>query len=226
MLRIWLELCSGHGVTEVLINTHHLSEEVEKYFRAKSAPFVSREHAADRPFTFDFGGLRVTLSYEPVLLGSAGTLLFNRGFVEGERDFFILYADNLTNVNLTQLMNFHRSHGDLLTMGLFLTDKPGSCGIAELDENGRIMSFEEKPNNPKTNLAAAGVYIASPSIFEFFPAGPGLEKGEFTAIDLGFHIFPRLVGRMYGYLIHEYLLDIGDFDSYGKAQKNWARETP
>jgi mannose-1-phosphate guanylyltransferase len=104
-------------------------------------------------------------------------------------------------------------------MGLFKTDKPTFCGIAELDEDGRVTSFEEKPKRPKTNFAAAGVYVASPKIFEFFQDDQREELS--LPIDLGFHILPKLIGQIYGFVIKDYLLDIGDMESYKKAQKDW-----
>lgn len=209
LLQIWLELCRRHGITKVLINTHHLADKINDFITEYETKAES---------------LSVKLTYEVALLGSAGTLSVNQEFVKGERQFFILYADNLTNANLTELRRVHQSHGDLFTMGLFKTDAPTYCGIAELDRNGKIVSFEEKPKNPKTNFAAAGVYVASPGIFEFFPNKEG--KNINGPLDLGFHILPKLTGHMYGYLINEYLLDIGDMKSYQKAQKEWPSISP
>jgi len=204
LLLIWLELCQHHGITEVLINTHHLAEQVNEFIENHKSKFQF---------------LTIRQTHEPVLLGSAGTLIANRKFVENESLFLILYVDNLTNANLTELIKFHHRHGDLFTMGLFRTDNPTSCGIAELDGNGKVISFVEKPQKPKSNLAAAGVYVASPKIFRFFKKGQREDFGR--RLDLGFHILPKLVGHMYGYLINEFLLDIGDMESYQKAQREW-----
>lgn len=233
LLQIWLDLCQNHGINEIFINTHHLPHLVEDYFKINGySLFFDRkiklknreDQLTNNLLTYEGKGLKIILSYEPSLLGSAGTILANQGFVEGEKEFFILYADNLTNVNLGDLLYFHRSHGDLFTMGLFKTERPKTCGIAELDGDGKIVSFEEKPRNPETNFAAAGVYVASPSIFELFPNKEGKNINE--PLDLGFHILPKLTGHMYGYLINEYLLDIGDMKSYQKAQKEWPSISP
>jgi mannose-1-phosphate guanylyltransferase len=205
LLLIWLELCQHHGITEVLINTHHLAEQVNEFIENHKSKFQF---------------LTIRQTHEPVLLGSAGTLIANRKFVKNESLFFILYVDNLTNANLTELIKFHRSHGDLFTMGLFRTDNPTSCGIAELDGNGKIISFEEKPRRPKTDFAAAGVYVASSKIFNFFN---NKQREDFNRpLDLGFHILPKLIGHMYGYLIKDYLIDIGDMESYRRAQREWS----
>ena len=228
LLQIWLDLCRLHGITEVLINTHHLPHLVEDYFKVNGYSLFSdkavklknrNDQLTNNLLTYEGQKSKIVLSYEPFLLGSAGALIANRRFVEKENEFFILYADNFTNANLTELIQFHHSHGDLFTMGLFRTDNPTSCGIAELDGNGKVNSFVEKPQKPKSNLAAAGVYVASPKIFRFFKKGQREDFGR--PLDLGFHILPKLVGHMYGYLINEFLLDIGDMESYQKAQREW-----
>ena len=121
LLKIWLETCERSGVTDVLINMHHLSEMVEGFLR----------NADTR--------VRITTVFEEELLGSAGTLLKNRWFVQDEKDFFIIYGDNLTNANLVRMAEFHRRGTGLLTMGLFRTEHPAECGIAEADSSGRIL---------------------------------------------------------------------------------------
>lgn len=224
LLKIWLELYQIHGITEVLINTHYLPHMVADFLKANGYSLLvddkEKTLSTNNLSTYQSAGMAVVLSHEPILLGSGGTLIANREFVDNEKEFLILYADNLTNANLTQLIRFHRGHGKLFTMGLFKTDNPTSCGIAELDGNGKIISFEEKPKRPKTDLAAAGVYIASPKILDFLQDFQRQDPKR--PLDLGFHIFPKLVGHMYGYLIKDYLLDIGDIESYERAQREWS----
>lgn len=197
LLGLWLELCHTYGITEVLINLHHLPQQVQVFLR---------DH--------DFG-LRVRTCFEKELLGSAGTVATNQSFVVNERDFFILYADNLTDVDLGQMLAFHRAHGGEFTMGLFRTHKPQQCGIVALDATHRIIDFVEKPVYPKSNLANAGIYIANSTIFRHFPPQP--------CLDFGFDIFPRLVGKIYGYVIQDYVLDIGTMDNYLLAQQTWGQ---
>jgi mannose-1-phosphate guanylyltransferase len=197
LLGIWLELCRKYGITEVLINLHHLPQQVREFLR-----------------NHDFS-VQVRTFYEENLLGSAGTVAANQSFIAGERDFFILYADNLTDVDLGKMLVFHRSHGSELTMGLFQTRRPQQCGIVELDADDRVIAFVEKPARPKSNLANAGIYIANSTLYRHFPSQ--------TCLDFGFDILPRLLGNMYGYLIQDYLLDIGTVDTYLAAQKEWGQ---
>ena len=196
LLDIWLSLCRRHGIDEVLINLHHHAEQVREYVDARKA-----------------GAPRIELFAEERLLGSGGTLAENRDFVRQEKDFFVLYADNLTNVNLQALVRFHRRHDGLVTMGLFHTAVPRQCGIVELDRAGKITAFKEKPARPRSDLANAGVMVMSTKVFSLFP-----NTREF---DLGHDLLPRLAGRMYGQVIEEYLQDIGTLEKYFSALRDW-----
>ena len=195
LLAWWLDLLRRHGVDEVLINTHHLAEQVQAFVR-QCPP-----------------GPRIRLAHEPVLLGSAGTLRANADFVRGEREFFVLYADNLTDYNLGDFLTFHRRHGGALSMALFQTSVPRQCGIAELDADDRIVAFTEKPARPRSNLANAGLYVAGPGVVELIPNLP--------VADMGFHLLPQLVGRMYGWHPDSFLMDIGTPEKLQQAEELW-----
>lgn len=206
LLEIWIALFERHRVDAVLINTHHLAGQVRQC--------VSRlRHRY---------GMDIRLVHEETLLGSGGTLLANRSFVEGEKDFIIAYADNLTDIHLGRMVESHRlasGEGCLLTMGLFRSPDPRVCGIAQLDQGRRIIEFSEKPEMPKSNLANAGIYVASPAVFDYFP-----EEGAGRSMDLGHHVLPRLVGRMVGYEIEEYIRDIGTCDAFQAALDEWPKK--
>jgi len=152
-------------------------------------------------------------SFEKKLLGSAGTIYDNRGFVNTEKEFLIIYADNLTNTNLNKIIEFHRGKKSDFTMGLFHTDKPQECGMVELDKDNKIIKFIEKPKNSYSNLANAGIYVSSQRIFDYIPRK--------RPVDFGFDILPKLIGKMYGYIIEDYYIDIGTVDNYKKACNDW-----
>ncbi|MCK4852049.1 MAG: nucleotidyltransferase family protein, partial [Candidatus Omnitrophica bacterium] len=156
----------------------------------------------------DFG-LKVAIFFEEQLLGSAGTVLSNRDFVKGEQDFLIIYADNLTDIDMGKLVGFHRERGSEFTMGLFHSKRPEECGIAELDENGRVVRFTEKPGYPEGDLANTGIYVSGQGIFDHIPDEP--------SSDFGFDVLPKLAGKMYGYVIESYYLDMGTVAGYEQA---------
>lgn len=205
LLQIWLEHLLRQGIDEVLVNTHWHSQKVKVFLE-----------------TWRKNRLRVITSYEPKLLGSGGTILANRHWVQDGAPFFIIYGDNLSNVDLRKLLDFHCEHGFPFTLGTFKCKTPEHCGIAEVREDGLVTEFVEKPKNPKSDLAAAGIYVADKRIFNFFPEiDQGWEHGVKVPLDLGFHVIPRLVGKMKAYLINEFLMDIGTLTQYEEAQAAW-----
>ena len=195
LLGIWFDLCRVHGISEVLVNLHHLHRQVNEFIENNTVR------------------LNITTFYEERLLGSAGTVLANRNFVSKEKSFFVIYTDNLTNMNLSNMLEFHSQHNGVLTVGLFRTSLPEECGIAEIDRNNVIRSFVEKPINPTSNLANAGIYIAGEKLFDYIPAK--------EVADFGRDVLPRLAGRMYGYVINEYFTDIGSHRNYELANEEW-----
>jgi len=197
LLEIWLKLFEKYNVRETLINLHHLPEYVFNYLKNYQ------------------GQVKVTTFYEKNLLGSARTVAENRDFVKGEKAFFIIYADNLTNMNLKKMFEYHLEKGVVLTMGLFRTSTPRECGIAEINENGIVVKFIEKPSNPQSNLANAGIYIASEDIFNYIP------NKQYA--DFGYDVLPNLLSKMAGYIIEEYIIDIGLPENYQKAQSDWKK---
>lgn len=205
LLELWLELLERHGVEEVLINTHHHASQVDR--------FVDQHRSRHR--------MALQTVYEPQLLGSAGTLWHNRPWVADQGNFIIAYADNLTNADLTKMTDAHsdfRSLGGLLTMGLIRAPNPSECGIVTMDDNQRIIRFEEKPESPTSDLANSGIYIANRDIFDYFPLQ---QTNSPQVFDLGHHLLPRLSGKMYGVLIDGYLKDIGNPEAYHQALAEW-----
>ena len=195
LLNIWLDVCRRAGIDELLVNLHKHADLVRNLLRS------------------DGHGMRVQLVEEPVLLGSAGTLLANREWVSKEASFWVLYADVLTNADLGKMLSFHNGHNGIVTIGAYQVDNPSRCGVVTFDRELVVREFEEKPIQARSNWAFSGVMIARPEVMEMIP--------QRSPSDLGFDVLPRLVGRMSAYLISDYLLDIGTMENYQRAQTNW-----
>jgi mannose-1-phosphate guanylyltransferase len=195
LLGIWLDLCERHGIKEVLINTHSHRDSVKEYVRRKT------------------GGPAACITEEETLLGSAGTLLENRTWAAPDAEFWTLYGDVLTNANLSGMLEFHREHKQLATIGVYEVSNPKECGIVTVDRLGIVREFAEKPENPASNLAFAGLMLASPAVFELIP--------RHTPADIGFHLLPKMIGHMAAYPITDYLIDIGTRERYQFAQHTW-----
>ena len=115
LLDIWLDAFDRAGIDEVLVNLHHLPDVVRRHLAARTGPPAVR--------TF----------FEPELLGSAGTLVANRQWVEDEEFFLACNADNLTDFDLRSLIDAHREHGAVATLTVFHSERPSAGGVVELD---------------------------------------------------------------------------------------------
>lgn len=196
LLDIWLDALCAAGVTDVLINLHHLPHMVRKHVESRgSSP-------------------RVHLVEEPELLGSAGTLAANRAFVADQSMFLVINADNLTDFGLRTLIDAHRASNGIATLALFHAPHPSACGIVEVDGHGRMVGFEEKPQQPKSDLANAGMYAFGSEVLDLIEGSPPQ--------DIGNHLLPRLIGLAHTVPIEgHYFIDIGTPAALDRARLEW-----
>ena len=195
LLDIWLEAFRQAGVDEVLINVHHLPEVVYRYLADRAGPPA------------------VTTCFEPELLGSAGTLAASRSWVAGEDMFLACNADNLTDFDLRTLIDAHRAHSPVATLAVFRAPDPSAVGIVELGADGIVAGFTEKPEQPVSDLANAGIYAFHPSVLDEIAGG--------AATDIGYDLLPKLVGRARTVLVEGYFRDIGTPAAYERARQEW-----
>ena len=204
LLEYWLENLTKVGVNEFLINTHYLHKQIEEY--------ISKSIYKDK----------VTLVYEQKLLNTGGTLLENKSsFINqtnksvcNNKPFMLVHADNLSFCNYNNFILSHKNRPNNceITMMLFKSDNPSSCGIVELDKNNIVQKFHEKVENPPSNLANGAVYICEPSIFNF------LESLNNKDIDFSNDVLPNYMGRINTFLNDVYHRDIGTIESYALSQ--------
>jgi len=195
LLGIWFELLRRYGIHEVLVNVHCHADAVREYVTGQNQ------------------GLEIRVFEEPELLGSAGTIATNGDWVRSDPSFWVLFADVLTNANLDDMFRFHCSKGRAITLGIYEVPDPKRCGIVELDREDVIRRFIEKPSDPIGKLAFSGLLLGTPELLDAIPPG--------SPVDLGSGVLPRLTGRMVGYRIQDYLLDVGTKENYSLAQKTW-----
>ncbi len=194
LIEYWFDLFELYKINEVLINTSHFADKVMNYINKNSR------------------GIKIKLTYEESLLGSGGMIKKNRDFVEGGEFFFIFYADNLTNVNLRKMLEFHYENKKDFTLAVFKVPNPQECGVVEVDEHLSIVSFIEKPENPVSDLAFAGIMLSGPRLMDYFP--------DRDIFDLGHDVLPHIVGNAAGYIMDDYLLDIGTPEKLIQAEKD------
>lgn len=196
LLGIWMSrLLNGGGIERILVNTHYLSEQVIE--------FVKGSTDADR----------VDLVFEPVLLGTGGTLVKNREWI-GHRPVLVAHADNLTVFDLSNFMAAHqqRPAGCSITMMTFDTNEPKTCGIVE-EVDGVVVRFYEKVSDPPGCRANAAVYIFEPDVIDF------IESIGTECVDISTQVLPHYLGRMATYHNSIYHRDIGTLKSLDIAHR-------
>jgi mannose-1-phosphate guanylyltransferase len=204
LLAYHLDHLRAHGITDVLINTHYLHTQIEDFVAS---------YMAVQPKNFT-----VSTTYEPELLGSAGTLRANKDFFTSSKEpFLVVYGDNLTDIDYTKFIAHHKGADMPVTIASYYEQHPEQKGIIEYDEDLVIRKFIEKPKPEEvtSNFANAGMYIMDDSVFET------LEAFDELVLDFGYHIFPKLLSdavAMRIYQMDETLLDIGNIENYTKAQ--------
>jgi NDP-sugar pyrophosphorylase family protein len=167
----------SYGVTDLMINLHHLPESVMDHFGDGSKL-----------------GVRIRYSLEPQLLGTAGAVKNVEQFFDGP--FFVWYGDNLSSCHLDSLWRFHQLKQGVASIALHYREDPTRSGIVGLDENDRITRFLEKPRPDQvfSHWVNAGILLLERESFEAIPAN--------VAADFGRDIFPRLIERgcaIFGY---------------------------
>jgi len=201
LLTYWLEaLFADPRIERVLINTHHLADQVTALVR--SLPWRHR----------------IDLVHERTLLGTGGTVLANRAWL-GEGPFFLAHADNLTDAPVSHIIEPHLSaRGSVaMTMLAFRTPTPSTCGILELDAEARVVGFHEKVADPPGNLANGAVYVFEPEVVNRIAA-----VGR-PVVDLSTEIIPQLLPRILAVEYSGFFMDIGTNEALAWAREHFPR---
>lgn len=188
------------GIEDVAINVHYLASKIEDAFGDGSRY-----------------GVRLTYLYEETLMGSAGGVKQMEEFLRDDT-FVVIGCDEVTDMRLDDLIAFHRSRHALATIGLVHAGDVTQYGVVVLDDEGRIVEFQEKPakGQERSHLVNTGVYVFEPEIFDRIPAG------EFW--DFGKNVFPDLQregARFFGLPMEgAYWRDIGTPNEYRLATRD------
>ena len=104
-----------------------------------------------------------------------------------ESPFFVVYGDNYLDCDLSRLWEFHAKHEGIASIALFEKEDVTGAGVVQLDENGRVVRFVEKPAPSQvfSRLVSGGVYVLSPEILPLIP--------DVVPCDFGFDVFPTLL---------------------------------
>ena len=115
---------------------------------------------------------RIHIKYQPNIddIGSADSARINMEYYNINTPLFAVQGDNIFEIELEDLMRFHKKKNALMTIVLREVDNVKGLGIADINPDGRIKQFIEKPlpEEAPSNLANTGLYVLSPKIKHLF----------------------------------------------------------
>jgi len=187
-----IRLLKNHNLTDINLLLHYHPEKITSYFKEGKEIDVS---------------IRYNTALEDY--GTAGSVRLIGDKLKST--FLVMNGDVLTDVDITNLLKFHKKKGGIATIVLAKVRNPLPFGIANVDENFRIKQFVEKPSQSEliSDLVNAGIYILEREILEHIP----IDQPYLFALDL----FPTLLKKgmpIYGFVHTGYWQDIGDIRQY------------
>jgi len=173
----------------------------------------------------NIGGVTVLPPYEKSensewYTGTANAIYQNLDYMETYNPDYVLIlsGDHIYKMDYEVMLDFHKEHNADVTIAVMPVpmEEAKRFGIMITDDEGRITEFEEKPENPRSNLASMGIYI-----FNWKTLKEALiAKASQVALDFGKHVIPYCHNNgspMYAYEFTGYWKDVGTLDSYWQA---------
>ena len=194
-----VRLLAAHDFDEIVANLHWFPDTIESHFGDGSG-----------------FGVSITYSHEQALLGTAGGVREAADLLGDS--FLVISGDALTDIDLTAMREFHRSHDGIATLATRRVGDTSGFGVVITDRDGRIQGFQEKPDPAEalSDLANCGIYMFDAEIFDHFPgpgesdlAGPDDPQGF---ADWAYDVFPALLEAgvpFYAMEVEAYWNDIG-----------------
>ncbi len=192
-----LRLLRRHGFSETVVTVQFLASMVRNYFGDGEDFDMSLQYAT-----------------EEMPLGTAGSVKNAEDALRDE-PFLVISGDALTDIDLSDLVRFHKDNGALVTVGLARVPDPLEFGIVIADDDGRIQRFLEKPTWGQvfSDTVNTGIYVMEPEVLKEVASG--------EVVDWSGQVFPRLLERgapVFGCVADAYWEDVGTLESYLKAQ--------
>ena len=209
-----LSNCSNSGIYNVALLTQYL-------------PLSLNEHiGSGKPWDLDRRDSSVTLlqPYENTkgqswYQGTADAIRQNIRFIKSKNPKYVLIlsGDHIYKMNYDWMLKEHIKNNASLTIATkeVPQEEASRFGIFEVDSNNMIISFEEKPKNPRSNIASMGIYIFNTEYLLKY-----IENAKEEELDFGKHVIPEMLNaneRVFISPFSGYWMDVGTYDSYHEA---------
>ena len=196
MLENVIQELSQHGITEVILSMGFKPDIfIDKYPEEVCA------------------GLPLKYVVEPTPLDTAGAIRFAVAESDIKDTFLVCNGDVITETDLSELIDFHKTITAEATISLTPTTNPSQYGIVPTDKSGKVTGFIEKPSGPdfETNLINAGYYVMEPSVVN--------RIANDRPVSVETEIFPNMVEdeRLFAVPSDRYWIDAGIPETFLKA---------
>jgi len=192
-----VSLLRRHGLKDIVVTVGRQAEAVRTYFG---------------------NGLELGVDIAYVTEGSPlGTAGCVRNAMENMTGtFLVISGDVLTDIDLSEIVRFHRDKSALATLALKSVANPLEFGVVVTRQDGSVERFLEKPSWGEvfSDTVNTGIYVFEPEIFDFIPPG---------AVDFSSDVFPLLVEQsagFYGCQVKGYWQDVGTLEAYMSAHRD------
>lgn len=191
-----LSYLKKNDIDNVIICTGHLGDKVEEHIYKK-----------------DFG-LKIQISKEDKPLGTAGALHLIKDKLKDE--FFIIYGDEYSTVNLKKMLKFHRGKNSDAILAVHRSDHPEDSTVVKINSSGKVVNLVEKPGSNWRrygNLTITPLFILKKDAITFI--------GKEAEADLTKDVFPKMLSegkQLFGYVTSEYVKDIGTMKRYAEVE--------
>ncbi len=200
LLQHTIEFMAQNGFKDMIISVGHLGEKIKSYFK-------------------DGSGFGVNITYidqNKKEIGTAQPLIQAKKMI-GDSPFVLWYGDVLAEADLFDMLDFHKSHKNMVTMGVTSVEKSSDWGVVTL-KGSQIVEFNERPEKDYliSHLINAGIYIMNAEIFDHI-------KNNLKSLELD--VLPKLAKEknLSGYSLEGQWFDVGSLENYEKAVKEWKK---
>ena len=178
-------------VDKIVLAVNYRRNQIEDYFKKHDC------------------GKKIIVNDEPTPLGTGGAVKFAEKHISDR--FLVLNSDVICSLNLKEMINFHEKNNAVGTISLWPVKNVSEFGVADVEKNGNIVGFVEKPRkeDAPSDLINAGAYLLEPEVLDYIETD--------CLVSMEKEIFPQIIEdthRFYGYKFSGYWMDIGRISSY------------
>ena len=221
-----LSNCVHSGIDTVGVLTQYQPLELNTYIGNGNPWDLDRNH----------GGVYVLPPYQSAKAGewykgTANAIYQNLGFLEGfnPKNVLILSGDHIYKMHYGDMLEAHQKSGAAINIAVMPVpwEEASRFGIMNVDANGMIVEFEEKPKEPKSNLASMGIYIFDYKVLKKYLTDD--ERDPNSSNDFGKNIIPTMLAnkeKMLSYTFEGYWKDVGTIQSLWEANMDLIDSPP